>query len=99
VPFGLNQNGRYDAAALAPKIKVPALFVLAERDDVTPAARGAALAKAWGGPQHTVTLAGARHYGVERRDEFWSAVAEFLGDLETGGARADAYPDGINLQP
>jgi hypothetical protein len=46
-----------------------------------------------------VTLAGARHYGVERRDEFWSAVAEFLNELETGGARATAYPDGINLQP
>jgi hypothetical protein len=99
LPVGLILNGRYDAAALAPKIKIPALFVLAERDDVTPAARGAALAKAWGGPQHTVTLAGARHYGVERRDEFWSAIAEFLRELETGGARATADSDGSNLQP
>ena len=83
LPVGLMLNGRYDALAIAPKIKVPALFVLAERDDVTPAAHGAALAKAWGGPQRTVTLAGARHYGIERRAEFWSAVADFLRELDS----------------
>src|SRR5512132_3765927 len=33
LPVGLLLNGRYDAAGLAPTIKVPALFVLAERDD------------------------------------------------------------------
>jgi len=72
LPLSLMINGRYDAAVMAPKIKIPALFVLAENDDVTPAENGAALARAWGGPQRTVTLAGARHYGIERRPEFWS---------------------------
>jgi len=56
---------------------------LAERDDVTPVERGAALAHAWGGPQHTVTLAGARHYGIERSDWFWNAVGEFLRQIES----------------
>ena len=98
LPVGLILNGRYDAAAIAPKIKVAALFVLAERDNVTPAARGAALAKAWGGPQRTITLADARHYGIERRDEFWSAVAEFLRELEPGAPRGNGDPDGIDLQ-
>jgi len=37
---------------------------------------------AWGGPQRAVMLAGARHYGIERRDEFWNAVGEFLSDIE-----------------
>lgn len=83
LPVGLLLNGRYDAAAVAPKIKVPALFILAERDDVTPVEHGAALARAWGGPQRTFTLADARHYGIERRDDFWSAVAEFLRELES----------------
>ena len=36
---------------VAPAIKAPALFVLAERDNVTPVEHGAALARAWGGPQ------------------------------------------------
>jgi len=62
---------------------VPALFVLAEHDDVTPVENGAALARVWGGPQRTVKLAGARHYGIERREEFWNAVAEFLREIES----------------
>ena len=99
LPVGLILNGRYDAAAIAPKIKVPALFVIAEHDDVTPAARGAALASAWGGPQRTVTIAGARHYGIERRDEFWTAVVEFLRDLESDPARHQGYAGAIDSQP
>lgn len=86
LPVRLLLNGRYDAAALAPSIKTPALFVLAEHDHVTPLENGAALARAWGGPQRTLTLAGARHYGIERRDEFWHAVGEFLKELDSGSA-------------
>lgn len=91
LPLGLMLNGRYDAAAIAPTVKTPALFVLAENDDVTPVANGASLARAWGGPQRTVTLAGARHYGIERRPEFWSAVNEFLRELESLPARGETY--------
>jgi pimeloyl-ACP methyl ester carboxylesterase len=92
-------NGRYDAATIAPKIKVPALFVFAENDDVTPMENGAALARVWGGPRRTVTLAGARHYGVERRQELWNAVAEFLRDIESTPARRDAYAGQLPAQP
>jgi uncharacterized protein len=83
LPLGLLLNGHYDAAGLAPTIKAPALFILAERDDVTPVENGAALARAWGGPKRTVTLEGARHYGIERRDEFWNAVGEFLRQIDS----------------
>lgn len=86
LPVSLLLSGRYDAAALAPSVKAAALFVLAEHDHVTPAENGAALARAWGGPQRTLTLAGARHYGIERRDEFWHAVGEFLKELDSGSA-------------
>lgn len=99
LPVGFMLDGRYDAAAIAPMLNVPALFVIAERDDVTPAARGAALAKAWGGPQRVVTLAGARHYGIERRDEFWTAVAEFLREIESGAPSRDGYAGRIDSQP
>jgi uncharacterized protein len=91
LPMGLLLNGRYDSAGIAPTIKVPALFVLAESDDVTPMEHGAALARAWGGPQRTVTLAGARHYGIERRHEFWNAVAEFLREIESASSRHNGY--------
>lgn len=82
LPVGLLLNGHYDSAAIAPTITAPALFVLAENDNVTPVANGSALARAWGGPHQTVMLAGARHYGIERRDEFWRAVGEFLRELK-----------------
>ncbi|HEX2474830.1 MAG TPA: alpha/beta hydrolase, partial [Lacipirellulaceae bacterium] len=83
---------RYDAAAVAPAIKAPALFVLAEHDDITPMENGAALARAWGGPQRTVTLTGARHYGIERRTEFWNAVGEFLREIESNPQRQNGHP-------
>src|SRR4051812_15878339 len=74
-------GGRYDSAALAPKVSVPALFLLAENDEVTPIENGRALASAWGGITQTVLLRGASHFGVERRDDFWRSVAEYLGSL------------------
>jgi pimeloyl-ACP methyl ester carboxylesterase len=82
LPVSFLLDGRYDAAALAPSVKIPALFIFAERDDVTPVERGAALAAQWGGPQRSVILPSARHYGIERREDFWLAVGEFLGELE-----------------
>jgi uncharacterized protein len=91
LPVGLLLNGRYDAAGIAPTIKVPALFVLAERDDITPVEHGAALARAWGGPKRTVTLEGARHYGIERRTEFWNAVGEFLRQVDSTPPRQNVY--------
>lgn len=99
LPIGLLLNGRYDAAAVAPKIKVPALFILAERDDVTPVERGSALARAWGGPQRTFMLPGARHYGIERREDFWNAVGEFLREFESNPPRQNVYTTGAGLPP
>lgn len=94
LPVGLLLNGHYDAAAIAPTVTAPALFVLAENDDVTPVVNGEALARAWGGPHRIVTLPYARHYGIERRDEFWLAVSEFLRSVEP----APAVPRGAALK-
>ena len=75
-------GGRYDPASIAPHVRVPALFLIAEDDDVTPAENGRALARQWGGLTRTVLLRGAGHYGIERRDEFWRPVGEFLISLK-----------------
>ncbi len=99
LPVGLLLNGRYDAAGVAPTIKAPALFILAEDDDITPIGHGAALASAWGGPQRTVILKGARHYGIERRAEFWQAVGEFLEDVESPPARQNGYTVKVGSRP
>jgi pimeloyl-ACP methyl ester carboxylesterase len=99
LPVGLMLNGRYDSVSMAPKIKIPALFLLAENDDVTPVGNGTALARAWGGPQKTVTLMGARHYGIERRDEFWSAIREFLNAIDRPAARRGDFAGQFEARP
>ena len=78
LPTGLLLGGRYDAAAIAPTIKLPALFVLADSDDVTPPAHGEALMRAWGGPKSVITLAQTGHRRVEWRAEYWKRVSAFL---------------------
>ncbi len=99
LPLRLLLNGRYDAAAIAPTITAPALFVLAERDHITPLRHGMALARAWGGPRRSVTLAGARHYGIERRAEFWGAVEDFLRELDSAPPRQNGRPAKVEAQP
>ena len=78
LPLGWLVDGRFDSAALAPAVSAPALFVLAELDDVTPVEHGRALAAAWGGRAQTVLLRGATHTGIEGRDEFWRSVGDYL---------------------
>lgn len=77
LPVGLLLDGRYDSAALAPKISVPGLFVIAADDEVTPPPHGKALAQAWAGPKKLVSLPGG-HRAVEWREEYWRVVGDFL---------------------
>lgn len=84
LPVGVIVNGRYDAAALAPAIGVPALFLLAENDDVVPPEHGEALARAWGGPKKVVTLPSTGHRMVEWRQEYWKLIGGFLREMNGG---------------
>jgi hypothetical protein len=86
VPLSWLVDGRFDPATLAPTVSAPALFVLAELDDVTPVEHGRALAAAWGGRTQTVLLRGASHYGIEDRDEFWRSVGDYLAALRASAA-------------
>jgi pimeloyl-ACP methyl ester carboxylesterase len=82
LPMDLIVGGRYDAAAIAPSIHTPALFVIAASDDVTPPERGQALARAWGGPKSLYLLPDTGHRGVEWREEYWVQISKFLRTLE-----------------
>jgi len=82
LPLGWLVQDRFNPALLAPAASAPALFVLAEKDDVTPAKNGRALAQRWGGAAKTILLQGAGHTGIEDREEFWRSVDDFLASLE-----------------
>lgn len=88
LPLGLLVDGRYDAAALAPSIHLPALFVIAAEDQVTPPDRGTALMRAWGGPKSLYTLADTGHRRVEWRAAYWQQISAFLDAVRARPAQA-----------
>ncbi len=88
LPVGLLVNGRYNSAALAPKLEIPALFVLAGDDEIVPIEHGRALANAWGGPKTTLVLSGG-HRMLEWRQEYWRAIGEFLSELRPAQGRLE----------
>jgi uncharacterized protein len=95
LPVGWLVQGRYNPSLMAPNVSAPALFVLAEKDAITPVKNGLALAKRWGGIAKTVLLAGAGHSGVEEREEYWSQIGSFLAALDTP-ATASAVESSIS---
>jgi pimeloyl-ACP methyl ester carboxylesterase len=82
VPLAWLLQNRYNPALMAPMVSAPALFLLAEKDEVTPVKHGLALASRWGGIVKTVLLTGAGHRGLEDRAEFWSSIGDFLAALD-----------------
>ena len=99
LPLGWLVDGRFDSAALAPAVSAPALFVLAELDDVTPVEHGRALAAAWGGRTQTVLLRGASHYGIASQDEFWRSVGDYLVTLRATRASLAGSAAAAALRP
>ena len=82
VPLAWLMQGRYNPALMAPMVSAPALFLLAENDEVTPVKHGLALASRWGGIVKTVLLPGLGHRGLEDRAEFWNSIGDYLAALD-----------------
>lgn len=96
LPIGWLLQDHYNTAQFAPLIHAPALFVLAEKDEVTPVKNGLALARRWGGRAKTVLVPGAGHSGIEEREEFWSSVGDFLAALDEALATSAAAGSSTN---
>ena len=90
VPLGWLVQGRYNPALMAPMVSAPALFLLAEKDEVTPVKHGLALASRWGGIVKTVLLPGLGHRGLEDRAEFWNSIGDYLAALDQGALSSAA---------
>src|SRR5437016_5462496 len=88
VPLAWLLQNRYNPALMAPMVSAPALFLLAEKDEVTPVKNGLALARRWGGIVKTVLVSGAGHSGLENREEFWHSIGEFLAALDQSAVTA-----------
>jgi uncharacterized protein len=79
LPVAWMLRHRFDSAAVAPQLSVPLLCLVAERDEVIPAARSRRLYEAWRGPKRWVELRGAGHNSTDGAPAFWEAIREFLG--------------------
>jgi len=69
---------RFDSIALAPRLKVPMLCLVAARDEVIPPIHAERLYDAWGGPKRKLVLAGAQHNDIDAAPAFWRAIRSFL---------------------
>ena len=79
VPVDWMLKHRFDSIALAPQLQTPLLCLIAERDEVIPAAHGERLCDAWGGPKRKVLLPGANHNSTDSAPQFWPSIREFFG--------------------
>jgi pimeloyl-ACP methyl ester carboxylesterase len=78
LPVGLLLKHRFDSVGLAAQIKAPLLCLVAERDEVIPAAHSRRLYEAWGGEKRWVELRGAGHNSTDGAPEFWASIRAFV---------------------
>ena len=69
---------RFDSIARAPQLRTPLLCLIAERDEVIPAAHAERLFESWGGAKRKVVLTGAGHNTSDAHPLFWPAIRELL---------------------
>jgi pimeloyl-ACP methyl ester carboxylesterase len=78
LPVGMLLRHRFDSVALAPRLKVPLLCLVAERDQVIPAVHSRRLYEAWAGEKRWVELRGAGHNSTDSAPQFWDNIREFI---------------------
>jgi uncharacterized protein len=72
---------RYDSLALAPGIRVPALVVHGEEDELIPVEQGRRIAAALGGPTRWVPVPGAGHNDLLAQPVVWEELRRFFAGL------------------
>ena len=80
-PVGMLLRHRFDSAALAPAIDIPALFLTASNDQVVPVRLAKKLESVWGGPTTVVAVDGTDHNTIETAPVYWEAVNAFLSSF------------------
>ena len=78
LPVSMMLRHPFDSIARAPRLKMPALFLMAGEDRVIATRHSERLAGAWGGPVERVTFAGHDHNDLELNDGYFKSIAGFL---------------------
>ena len=80
---------RYDSREVARSIRVPALVVHGERDDLIPVGQGREIASLLAGPTRWVEVRGAAHNDLLGRRQVWEEIGDFLKSI---GSPAKPHP-------
>jgi len=80
-PVSLMLRHRFDSLALAPRIGVPMLCIVAERDSIVPAEHARRLFAAWQGDKRLVSIPKADHNDVSANAAFWREIGNFLSRI------------------
>ena len=75
---------RFESIVHAPRLQIPLLCLIAERDEVIPPVHGERLYGAWAGPKRNLMLRGATHNDGDG-PEMWEEVRRFLRESQKGG--------------
>ena len=78
LPVSLLLRHPFDSAAHAPQLKIPALFLMGEADDLIPMRHSERLAGLWGGPAERVSFAGFGHNDLDLNPRYAAAIHAFL---------------------
>lgn len=81
LPVPLLLRHPFDSLSIAPKLHIPALFLLAEHDEIVPLAHSQTLAESWGGSTQLVTIKHASHNSIGSETEFWQPIQQLLQSL------------------
>ncbi|MCZ6620022.1 MAG: alpha/beta hydrolase [Gammaproteobacteria bacterium] len=71
----------FDSLNLAPNLGIPALFLVAEHDEVIPISHARNLADSWGGRTRWVLMEGATHNSIGAGADYWLPIRGFLNNL------------------
>jgi len=80
-PVSMLLRHRFDSLDLAPRIGVPMLCIVAERDSIIPAEHAHRLHAAWQGDKRLVSIANAGHNDVSASPAFWREIGQFLSRI------------------
>ena len=78
LPVGMRMRRRFESAALAPRLRMPALILVGDADDLVPPHHSDKLAAAWGGPVQRVSLEGFGHNDLDVNPRYDAAIRAFL---------------------
>lgn len=77
-PVNLLLRHRFDSVSLAPKIDIPALFIMGSNDLIIPNRFSEYLAEKWKGAKTLMLIKGAGHNDIEAHNAYQEAIIEFL---------------------